>query len=47
MNKLFLIALGLSGGAIVGTGISAFITVLGVVVTSYGFKQDSKIWLCI
>lgn len=32
MNKLFLIALGLSGGAIVGTGISAFITILGVVV---------------
>ncbi len=31
MNKIFLVALGLAGGTVVGTGISAFITVLGIV----------------
>jgi len=42
MNKLFLIALGLSGGAIVGTGISAFITILGVVVRVIDLSETQR-----
>lgn len=42
MNKLILIALGLSGGAIIGTGISAFITVLGVVVRVMDLSKTQR-----
>ena len=42
MNKLFLIALGLSGGAIVGTGISAFITILGVLVRVMDLSKTQR-----
>ncbi|NLN41637.1 MAG: stage V sporulation protein AB [Clostridiales bacterium] len=42
MNKFLLIALGLSGGAIVGTGISAFITVLGVLVRVMDLSKTQR-----
>lgn len=42
MNRLLLIAIGLSGGAIVGTGMSAFITVLGVVVRIMDLSKTQR-----